>query len=305
MKKMCLLVVALLVCAVVGAQQTVVPIRADVNGDDVVDVADIGAVVSVMSGSLEYQYSKADVNGDGTVNVADLAAIVDVMAAGGIYADRSPQGVEAIDLALPSGTLWANMNVGAESPEGYGRYFAWGETVGFTADPDIARDFYWQTYKWMTKGRYSSDGINKYQMDDGLTDGCWYDADGFFIGDGESVLALEDDAAYVHWGGRWQMPSNADIRELVKYTTSEWVTQNGVSGRVFTSKANGRKIFLPAAGLRNEDFLLGDELGGIYWTVTLISTRRARTLCFYTDEVAVKHNARYNGITIRPVMKTK
>jgi hypothetical protein len=32
-----------------------------------------------------------------------------------------------VDLGLPSGTLWATMNVGADSPEDYGDYFAWGE----------------------------------------------------------------------------------------------------------------------------------------------------------------------------------
>ena len=37
-------------------------------------------------------------------------------------------GHEWVDLGLPSGTKWATMNVGAESPEDYGDYFAWGET---------------------------------------------------------------------------------------------------------------------------------------------------------------------------------
>ena len=35
---------------------------------------------------------------------------------------------EWVDLGLPSGTLWATCNVGANSPEEYGDYFAWGET---------------------------------------------------------------------------------------------------------------------------------------------------------------------------------
>lgn len=37
-------------------------------------------------------------------------------------------GHEWVDLGLPSGTKWAIMNVGADSPEDYGDYFAWGET---------------------------------------------------------------------------------------------------------------------------------------------------------------------------------
>ena len=34
-----------------------------------------------------------------------------------------------VDLGLPSGTLWAECNVGADAPEGYGKFFAWGETA--------------------------------------------------------------------------------------------------------------------------------------------------------------------------------
>lgn len=37
-------------------------------------------------------------------------------------------GHEYVDLGLPSGTLWASCNIGAEHPEDYGSYFAWGET---------------------------------------------------------------------------------------------------------------------------------------------------------------------------------
>lgn len=36
-------------------------------------------------------------------------------------------GHEYVDLGLPSGTLWETCNVGANSPEEYGDYFAWGE----------------------------------------------------------------------------------------------------------------------------------------------------------------------------------
>ena len=36
---------------------------------------------------------------------------------------------EYVDLGLPSGTLWATCNVGADKPEDFGDYFAWGETT--------------------------------------------------------------------------------------------------------------------------------------------------------------------------------
>ena len=39
---------------------------------------------------------------------------------------------EFVDLGLPSGLKWASCNVGAEKPEDFGLYFAWGETEGYT-----------------------------------------------------------------------------------------------------------------------------------------------------------------------------
>ena len=40
----------------------------------------------------------------------------------------NPDTHEWVDLGLPSGTLWATCNIGANAPEDYGDYFAWGET---------------------------------------------------------------------------------------------------------------------------------------------------------------------------------
>ena len=38
-------------------------------------------------------------------------------------------GYDYVDLGLPSGTLWATMNVGASKPSDYGLYFQWGDTI--------------------------------------------------------------------------------------------------------------------------------------------------------------------------------
>jgi hypothetical protein len=57
---------------------------ADVNGDGVVDVADIATVISVMAnvGADPASARDNDVNGDGVVDVADIATIISVMASG-------------------------------------------------------------------------------------------------------------------------------------------------------------------------------------------------------------------------------
>ena len=156
---------------------------------------------------------------------------------GGVYnpnADTAPEGVKAVDLDLPSGTLWANMNVGATSPEDYGLYFAWGETTGYTG----GHSFDWASYKWMNEGQSNWRQVNKYQIDDWETEGCWYDSDGNFIGDGKTVLDLEDDAAHANWGGDWRMPTIDEIKELIENTTFQGFTASyPISG---TSRAESK-----------------------------------------------------------------
>ena len=88
---------------------------------------------------------------------------------------------EYVDLGLS--VKWATFNVGATKPEGYGDYFAWGET-----EPKDVYD--WSTYKWCNG---SSTTLKKYNVDSnrGTVDNK------FFL---ESV----DDVATVRWGGDWR-----------------------------------------------------------------------------------------------------
>ena len=138
-----------------------------------------------------------------------------------------PDEHEYVDLGLPSGLLWATCNVGAETPEEYGDYFAWGETT--------PKDNYsWGTYQY-------GDGstITKYTGSDGLT-----------------TLLPEDDAATANWGNDWRMPTHDEWVELYQNTTMTWTQQNGVNGRLFTAD-NGNSLFLPAAGYRDLSSLDG------------------------------------------------
>ena len=102
---------------------------------------------------------------------------------------QKEQEHEYVDLGLPSGTQWATMNIGANAPEEYGDYFAWGET-----EP---KDYYdWGTYKWCM-GNYNT--MTKYCTISG------YGYNGF--NDGKTELDPEDDAATAAWGAGWRMPS--------------------------------------------------------------------------------------------------
>jgi hypothetical protein len=151
---------------------------------------------------------------------------------------------EYVDLGLPSGTLWATCNIGANSPEDYGDYFAWGETKGhdsgknnFTQESYFDYDNNSSTYK-------------KYNNNGGLKE-----------------LKPEDDAAYVNWGPMWRMPSKEQQDELWEKCTWTWTMQNGVNGAL-VSGPNGNTLFLPAAGSR---WLTLDHGGsdGRYWSRTL------------------------------------
>jgi surface protein len=194
-------------------------------------------------------------------------------------------GHEFVDLGLPSGTLWATCNVGANSPEEYGDHFAWGET-----EP---KDCYnWDTYKW-----YDGTGstISKYNNIDG-----------------QHELLPEDDAASVNWGGTsWCMPSLAQMQELRNedYTTSTWTTLNGVNGRLIKSKINGQSIFLPASGV-----MVGDEfdyyarvgIRGDYWARTsqYLKETEAPTIYFYENIFDSAIRKRCDGCSVRPVIAT-
>ena len=194
-----------------------------------------------------------------------------------------------VDLGLPSGTLWATCNIGANNPEEYGDYFAWGETEGFNSGKT---NFSWSTYKWCN-GSY--DSLTKYNT-----------SSEYGSIDKMTELDLEDDAAYVNWGPEWRMPSLGQFEELINssYTTTTWTTQNGVYGRKITSKKNGNSIFLPAAGYRYISSLNYDGSYGDYWSRSLHSDSpgSAWRLLFYSSYIGTSNDyGRCSGRSVRPV----
>jgi hypothetical protein len=156
-------------------------------------------------------------------------------------------GHEFVDLGLPSGILWATCNVGADTPEGYGDYFAWGETA--------SKELYdWKSYRY---GYFRDDhyALNKYCTD------LLYGLNGFV--DGLTLLEPADDAATANWGIGWCTPTIEEWEELFLNTTGKWTTQNGVKGWHITA-TNGNALFLPAAGYWWDDAFNADL--GLYWS---------------------------------------
>ena len=199
-------------------------------------------------------------------------------------------GFEYVDLGLPSGTKWATCNVGADKETDYGLYFAFGETKGYSGFTD-AKKFNWGDYKFSVKG--SNSKLAKYNNTDG-----------------KKVLDLCDDAAHIHMGGRWHMPTKEQIIELKSNTISDWVTNyngSGVNGILFTSKSDtSKKLFLPASGCVSNFF--SESAGKVcyYWSSSIYNNNDCYgfILNIRSALIFVALSNRNDGNTVRGVFNT-
>ena len=193
--------------------------------------------------------------------------------------EKPTSSYEFVDLGLPSGTLWATTNVGAEKPEDFGLYFAWGEIQGYSGITD-EKQFTWDDYKFGTE-----DALTKYNNIDGLT-----------------VLELEDDAAYQS-DNTCRIPTLEDFEELIANTTSTWETLNGVNGRKLTSKTNNNSIFIPAAGKYDDGSVDLVGLFGLFLSSSLYENLPSSgwALAFNPGIMEMGAGSRSCGVSVRPV----
>lgn len=191
-----------------------------------------------------------------------------------------------VDLGLPSGLLWATCNLGADTPEGYGNYYAWGETA--------TKDVYnWSTYRYCTvDNRDSLQTLTKYNT-----------SEAYGAVDNLTTLQAMDDAATSALGNGARIPTKEEWEELINNTTSEWTTQNGVSGYKFTA-ANGNSLFLPAAGSYNDSELIVAGEYGFYWSASLYTDEPsdAWSYSFQSEGHRIgSFGYRIDGQSVRPV----
>ena len=179
-----------------------------------------------------------------------------------------------VDLGLPSGLKWATCNVGANNPEDYGLYFAWGETTGYTAEQVMAGE------RVFDESSYTVEYDN-------------FD------------LTLEQDAAHVNMGGSWRMPTIDEYQELIDNCTVTWTNNyngTGVAGYVFTSKENDNSLFFPAAGQCNGSAFSRVGLTCYYWSSSIESFYDA--FGYYLDKGGDYYSwnyARLRGLSVRGV----
>lgn len=219
-----------------------------------------------------------------TIAAVALAALM-FAACGGKDNHPDPLTGGWVDLGLPSGLLWAEHNLGATVQEDFGNYYAWGETVTKSV-------YDWETYHYCTANEYGNlTMLTKYntKSDYGAVDNL-------------SALEAGDDVATALLGDGARMPTRDEWMELKNHTTVEWTTVNGVAGYRFTG-ANGKSIFIPAAGRHYDSSLWEDGEEGFYWSSTLheASPDHAWALCFRQGYQSVTNEFRYRGYSIRPV----
>lgn len=188
----------------------------------------------------------------------------------------------AVDLGLPSGTLWCDRNVGAKSPEDYGAFFSWGniephfpnkENMDW-GDDDDAFDYEFNSENYKQTPGYK------------------------FEGD----IDLEHDAARVNMGEPWKMPTSEQIQELFDNCTWTRKTINGVNGYLVTSKINGATFFFPCSGDGGGTSWNGRGSRGDYWASALYSAADGRGLGFSSGGVGPQdYDNRFSGFAVRPV----
>ncbi len=200
-------------------------------------------------------------------------------------ADGVENGYGWIDLGLPSGKKWAMCNVGATTPCEPGLLFQFGRVDGYAYGD--------------TNHQFSS--VNPPVTTSGKT---------YTAGD---VLVAADDAAAVNMGGKWHMPTKADIDELIANTTNSWVKCNvehdgehtTMLGRLFVSKTDtNKKLFIPAAG-----YFVGGSFSyrgssGFVRSSSVYSdnTRNAYYLDFGSRDCYVYSDYCYYGFSVRGVI---
>lgn len=206
---------------------------------------------------------------------------------------------EYVDLGLS--VKWATCNLGADNPEEYGDYFAWGETEFKTV-------YSWEDYKY-------HEGNGSYYLNQ-----TKYNYNKRFgTVDNKIVLDSEDDAAIVNWCGDWRMPTKDEFDELCNTNNCNWTWYEsgntefvGIAGYKVTSKKSGYEgnfIFLPAAGYIDETHHVATRSCGRYWSSSLFADYKddppisAYGLGFTLNEYSIVHTYRRYGLLVRPVFE--
>ena len=169
-------------------------------------------------------------------------------------------GHEYVDLGLS--VKWATCNVGANTPEEYGDYFAWGET-----DP---------------KQSFTNDN--------------------YLYKGNPVTLPLSADAAHVNWGENWRMPTKQEQEELYNNCAWEWTNVNAVKGYKVIGKNGNYIFLPAGGYMSDNIICDGGTSGYYWSGMLSNSNSNNSSCLYFLDSYVNRYyNARYFGQTIRPV----
>ncbi len=173
---------------------------------------------------------------------------------------------EYVDLGLPSGLLWATMNIGAANLSDGGYKFAWGEVA--------------------PKDTYTRDNYSYYK-------------NGSYVNIGNNIAGTDYDAAAVLWGNGWKMPTKDQFQELMDNTTQTITQVDGKSCLVLTSKQNSNSITIPSIDVITQ--YGNPEKGFGLYTSTALSTPFAYRAWEWGKIYSYSYSWRWEAFAIRPV----
>ncbi len=222
---------------------------------------------------------------------------------------------EYVDLALPSGTLWAKCNIGAKNEKATGFFYSWGE-IKPKENNKYTSAFYKyykaRTYLNQIKRKSTEYLLSKYNKNKS-----------FGSVDNKKVLDATDDAAISNWGDYWCMPTEEQLRELTR--ECKWI-QVGTGGKTLYKVVgkNQNYIYIPVGGYLRQSNNYGSspyysqsEVKGSYlWDKNDQAYFWSNALCNYPDVLAVAMTVKSSesyidgvdrtfGANIRPVVSNK
>lgn len=194
-----------------------------------------------------------------------------------------------VDLGLS--VKWATCNIGANSPEEFGDYYAWGE-IEKKSNFDFTKD----KYKFLKK-RSDEYYLTKYYFSEDPTKN-------------KTELEPADDVATVLWGERWRIPTRSEYEELLANCTftpiDEVIDGKRMVGTKVTSTVEGyedKSIFFPYSGSVSVVVATGTFFES--WTRSLPDDERSHNKAYYFSSNRngqyIGTNYRHRGLTVRPV----
>ena len=308
-------------CAFEDGDIAIVSLQTATNGSfsfevDVKDVP-LGASATATNLATVFEVLGSPSLSDEAFSATNVTVALDVSTNGGLLVNATPNAAYGTFFARvrmladddrpadphkkvqlwAGGPYWAETNIGAEEPWEYGYYFWWGGTVGYKREGS----------KWVANDGSSSNF--SFTKEDIWTWGASYDSltnAGYITSD--KILTPDHDAAHVHWGGGWRMPTKQEIDDLNRKCSWTWTTTNSIYGYIVRGKDDfaSASIFFPAAGIGDGTSLKRSGSWGCYWSSVPYWTTSQHA--YHLHLISSGHTTDYGngtcrgfGLPIRPV----